>query len=65
MKCPACGTRLRKIIYMAGEYICPNDDCPAGTTAISSEWYGDNQEEINKMWPKPIHKVDNKEVNPE
>lgn len=61
MNCPACGKRLRKILYMTGEYMCPNDNCPAKVSfAIYPEWYGNTQKEINKMWTPPIQKVDNK-----
>lgn len=52
MKCPACGKRLLSIRYGMGEYICDNPECPAkrDNTATNPEWYGNTQEQINKMW---------------
>jgi len=48
MKCPACGKRLYRI--QAGEYACPNNDCPSNIgKTVNSEWYG-TQEEINSMF---------------
>ena len=59
MKCPACKKRLSRInSQQTGEYICPNDECPANKelwdmygSAGHFEFYGTQQEEINTQWP--------------
>ncbi len=49
MKCPACNTRLHKIV--ASEWACSNPDCPERKEpAYDVEWYGATQKEINEMY---------------
>jgi hypothetical protein len=51
MKCPDCGNRL--FLIHRGEYHCGNEECPANKQRLFRsayvEYYGDNQEEINKQ----------------